>query len=49
LAEARELIELARAGKITSIPIHSRPLEQAQDALSDLRAGRVVGRTVLTS
>jgi alcohol dehydrogenase len=49
LSEARELIELARAGKISPIPIHSRPLEQAQDALSDLRAGRVVGRTVLTA
>jgi alcohol dehydrogenase, propanol-preferring len=49
LSEAREVIELARAGKISSIPIHTRPLEQAQAALSDLRAGHVVGRTVLTS
>jgi alcohol dehydrogenase len=49
LSEARELIELARTGKIPSIPIHNRPLEQAQDALSDLRAGHVVGRTVLTT
>ena len=49
LSEARELIELARAGKISSIPIHTRPLEQAQDALDDLRAGHVVGRTVLTT
>jgi alcohol dehydrogenase len=49
LSEAREVIELARAGKISSIPIHTRPLEQAQAALSDLRAGHVVGRAVLTS
>jgi alcohol dehydrogenase len=48
LAEARELIELARAGKIAPIPTHDRPLDQAQAALDDLRAGRVVGRTVLT-
>jgi D-arabinose 1-dehydrogenase-like Zn-dependent alcohol dehydrogenase len=48
LSEARELIALARAGKIPSIPIQNRPLERAQDALDDLRAGRVVGRTVLT-
>jgi D-arabinose 1-dehydrogenase-like Zn-dependent alcohol dehydrogenase len=49
LAEARELLDLARAGKIAAIPTHERPLSQAQTALDDLRAGRVVGRTVLTS
>ena len=48
LAEARELIDLARAGKISPIPTHARPLDQAQAALEDLRAGRVLGRTVLT-
>jgi alcohol dehydrogenase len=47
LAQARELIELARAGKIAPIPTHARPLDEAQAALEDLRAGRVVGRTVL--
>lgn len=49
LAEARELLELARAGKIAPIPTHNRPLGEAQAALDDLRAGRVVGRTVLTT
>jgi D-arabinose 1-dehydrogenase-like Zn-dependent alcohol dehydrogenase len=48
LAEARELIELARSGKLAPIPTHDRPLREAQTALDDLRAGRVVGRTVLT-
>jgi len=47
LAEAREVLDLARAGKIAPIPTHTRPLDQAQAALDDLRAGRVVGRTVL--
>jgi D-arabinose 1-dehydrogenase-like Zn-dependent alcohol dehydrogenase len=47
LAQARELIELARAGKIAPIPTHERPFSQAQAALDDLRAGKVVGRTVL--
>src|SRR5579871_6153946 len=47
LAEARELLDLARAGKIAPIPTHDRPLKEAQAALDDLRAGRVVGRTVL--
>jgi D-arabinose 1-dehydrogenase-like Zn-dependent alcohol dehydrogenase len=49
LAEARELIDLARTGKISPIPTHARPLDQAQAALEDLRAGHVVGRTVLTA
>jgi alcohol dehydrogenase len=49
LAEARELIELARTGKLATIPTHNRPLNQAQAALDDLRAGRVVGRTVLSA
>jgi alcohol dehydrogenase len=48
LAEARELIDLAKSGKLHTIPTHERPLQQAQAALDDLRAGRVVGRTVLT-
>jgi alcohol dehydrogenase len=47
LAEARELLDLARTGKIAPIPTHDRPLNEAQAALDDLRAGRVVGRTVL--
>ena len=49
LAEARELIDLARTGKLASIRTHARPLDQAQTALDDLRAGRVVGRTILSA
>jgi D-arabinose 1-dehydrogenase-like Zn-dependent alcohol dehydrogenase len=49
LAEARELLDLARAGKIAPVATHDRPLDQAQAALDDLRAGRVVGRTVLSA
>ncbi len=47
LAEARELIDLARTGKLATIPTHDRPLNDAQAALEALRAGHVVGRTVL--
>jgi alcohol dehydrogenase len=47
LAQAREVMTLARSGKIAPIPTHARPLGEAQAALEDLRAGRVVGRTVL--
>jgi alcohol dehydrogenase len=48
LAEAHELLALAKAGKIAPIRTQERPLAEAQAALDDLRAGRVVGRTVLT-
>jgi len=48
LAQARELIDLARAVKIDPIPTHARPLDEAQAAFDDLRAGHVLGRTVLT-
>ncbi len=47
LAEAKELIDLVRAENIKSLPISERPLGQASAALDDLRAGRIVGRTVL--
>ena len=49
LAEARELIALARDRKLRAPPIGERPLGEAQAALDALRAGRVVGRTVLTA
>ncbi|MGC1667023.1 MAG: alcohol dehydrogenase catalytic domain-containing protein, partial [Pseudolabrys sp.] len=49
LAEARELIELVRAKKIAPPPLAERPLAQASATLDDLRAGRIVGRVVLTT
>ncbi len=49
LAEARDLLDLVRAKNIAPIPTRDRPLGEAQAALDDLRAGRVVGRTVLTA
>ncbi len=49
LAEMRELMRMAAAGRAPSIPIAPRPLADAQAALDDLRAGRAVGRIVLGS
>jgi D-arabinose 1-dehydrogenase-like Zn-dependent alcohol dehydrogenase len=49
LAEARELLDLVRAKNVAPIPTRERPLGEAQAALDDLRAGRVVGRTVLSA
>jgi alcohol dehydrogenase len=47
LAEAREMLALVRKGAVAPIPIAKRPLSEAQAALDDLRAGRIVGRQVL--
>jgi propanol-preferring alcohol dehydrogenase len=49
LEEAHELMALARAGKLSALPIEERPLSAAQAALDDLRAGRVTGRVVLVA
>jgi D-arabinose 1-dehydrogenase-like Zn-dependent alcohol dehydrogenase len=46
--EARELVGLVKAGKVGPIPVSLRPLAEANSALSDLKAGRVIGRVVLT-
>lgn len=48
LAEMRELVSLAREGRLAPIPLDIRPLEAANAAHEDLQAGRVVGRIVLT-
>lgn len=49
LDEARELMTLALGGNIPPIPFRERPIAEAQAALDDLRAGSVVGRTVLVA
>lgn len=48
LNEAQELLDLVRSGKVPGIPVELRPLDQANSALDDLRAGKVIGRVVLT-
>ncbi|MBL8340881.1 MAG: alcohol dehydrogenase catalytic domain-containing protein [Rubrivivax sp.] len=45
--ELRELVALAKQGSLASIPVTCRPLAQANEALADLHAGKVVGRTIL--
>jgi propanol-preferring alcohol dehydrogenase len=47
LAETHEVVALAKAGKISPLPIAQRPLAEAQNTLEDLRAGRIMGRVVL--
>jgi D-arabinose 1-dehydrogenase-like Zn-dependent alcohol dehydrogenase len=48
LAEANEMMELVRGGKIDPIPLEKRPLSSAGKTLDDLRGGRITGRIVLT-
>lgn len=48
LNEAKEMLDLVRAGKVNPIPVDLRDLDQANAALDDLRAGHVLGRVVLT-
>ena len=47
LAEAEEMMEMVRAGKIDPIPVREAPLSAASDVLTELREGKVVGRVVL--
>lgn len=48
LAEAREMLDLVRTGKVAPIPVELRPLVEAGRTLDDLREGNVLGRVVLT-
>ena len=47
-SEAEEMIDLVKAGKIAPIPVEKRPLDQTSKSLDDLRAGKIVGRVVIT-
>jgi D-arabinose 1-dehydrogenase-like Zn-dependent alcohol dehydrogenase len=47
LDELRELFVLGKTGKFSAIPVKKRPIAEANQALTDLRNRKVVGRTVL--
>jgi len=48
LPEMKELLDLVRAKGLPPIPLRTRPLSDVNAALNDLRAGKIVGRVVLT-
>jgi propanol-preferring alcohol dehydrogenase len=48
LRETQELLDLVRAKKIAAIPVTPMPLGKANQALADLKEGRLVGRAILT-
>jgi propanol-preferring alcohol dehydrogenase len=43
-----ELLDLVKRTGMPPVPIRTRPLEDVNETLNDLRAGRIVGRVVLT-
>jgi D-arabinose 1-dehydrogenase-like Zn-dependent alcohol dehydrogenase len=47
-SDMAELIDLVKRTGVPPVPIRTRPLEDVNAALNDLRAGKVVGRVVLT-
>jgi len=47
LGELKELIALVRHAPLPYVPMRVRPLDEANSALNDLKAGRVIGRQVL--
>lgn len=46
VAELKEVVALARAGKLKSIPIEKRPLADVSRTLDQLKAGAIIGRVV---
>jgi D-arabinose 1-dehydrogenase-like Zn-dependent alcohol dehydrogenase len=47
LQELKEVVALAKKGKLKPAPMETRPASEATAALEDLKAGRVLGRIVL--
>lgn len=48
LDEAKEMLRLAVDHKIAPLPVDIRPLEQVNEAMADLKQGKVAGRVILT-
>jgi alcohol dehydrogenase, propanol-preferring len=48
LAEMRELLALVATGKVPPVPVSQRRLDEANDVLEELKAGRIIGRAVMT-
>ncbi len=47
LQELKEVVALAKKKKLRASPVDTRPADEANRALEDLKAGKVVGRVVL--
>jgi D-arabinose 1-dehydrogenase-like Zn-dependent alcohol dehydrogenase len=47
VAELKELVALARTGKLKALPIELRPIADVSQTLDQLKAGKISGRVVL--
>jgi D-arabinose 1-dehydrogenase-like Zn-dependent alcohol dehydrogenase len=47
LGELQELMDLARRGAVPGFPVHTHPLAEVNAVLGRLRAGEIVGRSVV--
>jgi alcohol dehydrogenase/propanol-preferring alcohol dehydrogenase len=47
LQELREVVALAKEGKLKPTPVELRPIEEVNRTLDELKAGKIVGRVVL--
>jgi len=47
LQDLHDLMALARSGVLPALPLETRPLAAAEQALEDLKAGRIRGRAIL--
>jgi D-arabinose 1-dehydrogenase-like Zn-dependent alcohol dehydrogenase len=48
LTEMKELLDLVSRTGAPSVPLRTRPLEEVNETLNDMRQGKIVGRVVLT-
>jgi alcohol dehydrogenase, propanol-preferring len=48
LTEMKELLELVGRTGAPPVPIRTRPLEEVNETLNDMRQGKIIGRVVLT-
>jgi propanol-preferring alcohol dehydrogenase len=48
LTETAELIALVQRTGLPPVPVATRPLDDVNEVLNDLRAGKIIGRVVLT-
>ena len=46
--EMRELMELVRRTGLPPVPVATRPLNDVNAVMGELRGGKIVGRVVLT-
>ncbi|MEN9314688.1 MAG: hypothetical protein RIS35_1081 [Pseudomonadota bacterium] len=47
LQELREVVELARSGRLTPSPVEVRPASEVNRSMEELRDGKILGRVVL--